>query len=168
MFRNKFGFVLRLAVLGFAATALLAQSNASEAFERLKALKGDWVGKMADGSRATSSFRITAAGSVVVQTLAEGTDREMPTMFHLDGDRLIATHYCAAKNQPRMVLASGQDPAKALKFDFLDATNLKNPEEGHMHRVSFQFIDADHIRQEWTYRVNGKETPEAFDFVRKP
>jgi len=168
MSNNKFIAGCCLVVIGCAAAGLLGQSNDAAAFEKLKALKGDWVGKMADGSLATSSFRISATGSVVVQMLAEGTEMEMPTMYHLDGDRLMATHYCAAGNQPRMVLEPGQDLSKALKFRFLDATNLKNPDEGHMHRVTFQFIDKDHIRQEWTYLEKGKETPEVFDLVRKP
>ena len=31
---------------------------------------------------------------------------DMISMFNLDGDRVVLTHYCAAGNQPRMV-ASG-------------------------------------------------------------
>jgi hypothetical protein len=148
--------------------ALPAQSLEARAFDAIKALQGNWEGKMSDGTVVTTSFRTTAGGSAVLQMIGEGTDMEMPTLYHLDGDRLMATHYCAAQNQPRMVLEPGQDPAKALKFKFLDATNLKSPDSGHMNRVAFQFIDPDHMRLEWTYRENGKEKPEVFELVRKP
>jgi hypothetical protein len=141
--------------------------TAASAFDRLKSLQGEWTAKMADGSTETTSFRATAAGSVVVQMIGEGTEMEMPTMYHLDGDRLIATHYCAAKNQPRMELEAEQNAAEGLKFKFLDVTNLKNPGAGHMRRVAFKFIDADHIEQEWIYHENGKETPEVFRLTRK-
>jgi hypothetical protein len=147
--------------------ALPAQSAAARAFEAIKALKGDWEGKMSDGTVVTTSFRTTAAGSAVLQMIGEGTEMEMPTLYHLDGNRLIATHYCAAQNQPRMVLEPGEDPAKTLRFRFLDITNLKSPEAAHMREVAFHFVDRDHVRQEWTYREKGQEKPEVFDLVRK-
>ena len=147
--------------------ALPAQSAEARAFDALKALQGTWEGKMSDGTVATTSFRATAGGSAVLQMIGEGTDMEMPTLYHLDGERLMATHYCAAQNQPRMVLEPGQDPAKALKFKFLDVTNLKTPDAGHMNKVAFYFVDRDHMRQEWTYLENGKEKSEVFELVRK-
>ena len=148
-------------------TLLLAQSGASGAFEKIKSLTGEWTGKMSGGSAATSSFRVTSGGSAVMQMLGEGTDMEMPTVFHMDGERLMATHYCAAKNQPRMVLVPAGGDGNTLKFDFLDVTNLRNPEDGHMRGVTFTFIDKDHFRQEWTYREKGKDSADSFDFVRK-
>ena len=81
--------------------------------------------------------------------LGEGTEHEMPTIYHMDGDRLMATHYCAAQNQPRMVLKPG---GEKLQFEFLDVTNLKSPEAGHMRRMAITILDKDHIQQEWTYR----------------
>ena len=164
----------RLAGLGICLLAavasgaiLLAQSGPLGAFEKLKSLAGEWTSKMPDGMGATSTFRVTAGGSAVMQMLGEGTDMEMPTLFHMDGDRLMATHYCASKNQPRMVLVPAGGDGNTLKFDFLDATNLRSPEDGHMRRLTFTFIDKDHFRQEWTYREKGKESAESFDLVRK-
>lgn len=147
--------------------ALPAQSAEARAFDAIKALQGNWESKMSDGTVVTTSFRTTAGGSAVLQMIGEGTDMEMPTLYHPDGDRLMATHYCAAQNQPRMVLEPGQDPAKTLKFKFLDVTNLKTPDAGHMNKVAFYFVDRDHMRQEWTYRENGKEKSEVFELVRK-
>jgi hypothetical protein len=151
----------------FGCSLLMAQSGPVGAFDKIKALSGEWVTKTPDGMSMTSSFRVTAAGSAVMQMLGEGTEHEMPTIYHMDGDRLMVTHYCAAKNQPRMVLDPGQGSGGRLQFEFLDATNLKSPEDGHMRRLALTFIDKDHIRQEWTYRDKGKESTEAFDLVRK-
>ena len=159
--------VVAAAILVCLPFGLTAQSDAGRAFDAIKALKGDWVGKMSGGMEVTTSFRTTAAGSAVLQMLGEGTEMEMPTVFHLDGTRLIATHYCAAQNQPRMVLEQGQDPAKSLKFKFLDITNLKSPEAAHMREVEFRFVDRDHIQQVWTSRENGKDSSDVFDLVRK-
>ena len=59
---------------------------------------------------------------------------DMITMFNLDGDRLLMTHYCACGNQPRMVASASPD-GKTITFDFLDATNLATPDAGHMNRL---------------------------------
>ena len=165
-------FVVLAQLLGVAALACLpvavhAQSAGDKAFEAIKALKGTWESKAPDGTGVASTFRTTAGGSAVVQMIGEGTEMEMPTVYHLDGNRLIATHYCAAQNQPRMVLEPGQEPTKTIKFKFLDITNLKSPDAGHMREVAFHFVDRDHVRQEWTYREKGVDKPEVFELVRK-
>lgn len=56
-------------------------------------------------------------------------------MFHPDRSDPMATHYCAAHNQPRVILVSGGDPNK-LVFKFKDGTNI-DPGAGHMNQVAF-------------------------------
>ena len=58
----------------------------------------DEAGKM----QAASVFKVSSAGSVVWRTMLPGTPSEMKNMYHLDGVGVIATHYCAMSNQPRM------------------------------------------------------------------
>ena len=36
-------------------------------------------------------------------------NEDMISMFHVDGDRLLMTHYCSAGNQPRMKAAASPD-----------------------------------------------------------
>jgi hypothetical protein len=91
---------------------------------------------------------------------------DMITMFHLDGARLLMTHYCAAGNQPRMTASFSPD-GKSMTFAFLDATNLASPQDGHMDHVVFTFTDANHHSEEWTFLDHGKEMRERFDLVRK-
>ena len=76
------------------------------------------------------------------------------------------THYCGAGNQPRMKATASPD-GKTITFEFLDATNLASPQAGHMHRVVFTMIDANHHTEEWTFLDNGKEVKEVFDLQRK-
>lgn len=156
-----------LAGLAGAVPVLEAQSGVAAAFDRIKALEGKWAGKTSEGKPLTTSFHVTSGGSAVLQMLMEGMDHEMPTIYHMDGDRLMATHYCAAKNQPRMVLPAGAPSDGALRFQFLDVTNLASPEAGHMRAVAFVFLSADRVRQEWTYRQSGKDTVDAFEFERQ-
>lgn len=88
---------------------------------------------------------------------------EMVTMIHPDGKRLLATHYCAAHNQPRMALVPSK-AANQVAFDFIDGTNIA-PGEEHMRGVVFTFTDADHHDEAWT--SSGSPTPAVFKFARK-
>ena len=70
----------------------------------IKKLEGEWKvtgGDEHHGKEGKVTYKVTAAGSTLMETQFPGTGHEMVTMYHLDGDELKATHYCAAGNQPR-------------------------------------------------------------------
>ena len=136
------------------------------AFDKIKALEGEWIGT-AEGMSSTMSFKVVSDGSAVLLVMeGHGPGDEMMTMFHPDGERLLLTHYCSAKNQPRMKFVKGDDP-NVLRFEFLDATNLADPKIGHMVGLTLKLLDANHHIQEWTYSEAGKEETAAFDIHRK-
>ncbi len=62
--------------------------------------------------------------------------------------------------------ASTSADGKTISFDFVDATNLATPDAGHMERVVFTLLDANHHTEEWTYADHGKEMKELFDLRR--
>lgn len=88
---------------------------------------------------------------------------DMITMFHLDGDRLMMTHYCAAGNQPRFTVASAD--ATSVSFDFLDGTNI-GPRDGHMQHVVLSQPDANHHTESWLFIAPGGEKKEFFTLER--
>ena len=137
----------------------------SPAFEQIKALAGEWEGRV-QGNPVQTSFRVVSAGSAVMNLLKAGNEAEMVTMFHLDGSALMVTHYCSVGNQPRMVATSASNP-KTIFFAFKDVTNLASPTAGHMRGLVLTMVDADHHVQEWTYRQDGKDQSERFEFTRK-
>jgi hypothetical protein len=147
------------------------RAAAQAQFEILKKLAGNWSGKAGhdggDAFDATVSYRVTSAGNTVMETLFEGTAHEMVTMYHLHGDALILTHYCAAGNQPRMKAAPSEN-AKKLVFKFLDGTNLDPAKDMHMHEAAIEFVAEDHIRSSWTsYNKGEPVTTAKFDLTRK-
>jgi hypothetical protein len=87
----------------------------------------------------------------------------MITMFHMDGDRLLMTHYCGAGNQPRMKVISSD--AKSVSFEFFDGTNI-GPGAGHMQHATFSQPDSDHHTEEWVFLDHGKEMKELFTLER--
>jgi len=58
----------------------------------------------------------------------------MISVYHLDGDRLILTHYCEVGNQPRMQATSFDPKSNEIDFNFLDATNMPIPTPTHAPR----------------------------------
>ena len=97
--------------------------------------------------------------------MADMSEHSMVSMYAMDGSRLLMTHYCGAGNQPRMVGTLSPD-GKTLTFNFLDATNLDNPQTGHMHHAVFTFVDENHHIEDWTYMAGDKPIHARFDLQR--
>jgi hypothetical protein len=147
-----------------------ATTNGEEAFEKIKSLVGHWEELKPTDSKATMDIQITSAGSVVQERfnmIQDGKPVEMITMYYLDGGQLKMTHYCEAGNQPTM--RGTYTPAtKTLTFDFLGATNMKSPNDGHMHHAVYTFLDNDHFKTVWTFQKDQKEAfSEDVTYVRK-
>jgi hypothetical protein len=166
---NRNRIAVSLVVL-LAALAAHAQSGTQQSFDSIKALAGSWEGKTQMSDPVQVSFRLTAGGSAVMSEIVshmDGKSDDMITMFNMDGNRLLLTHYCEAGNQPRMKASASED-GKTLTFDFVDATNLTAAQPGHMQRVIFSFIDANHHVEEWHFATgNGKEIVQTFDLQKK-
>jgi len=160
---------LRMAVSIFVlllTAAAFAQSDAQKSFDKLKTLTGSWEGTTIENRAVQVSFRVTSGGSALMSEI-QG-EEDMITMFHLDGDRLMMTHYCGAGNQPRMLGTMSPD-GKTLTFDFLDGTNLAGT-PGHMQRLVVTMIDPNHHTEDWTFlEQDGKmQHHQHFDLRRKP
>ncbi len=124
---------------------------------RFKSLKGRWVESTEGGEHAgqTAAYHVTAGGGTVVETMFPGTPHEMVTMYHLDGDTLMLTHYCVLQNQPRMRAARSKRD-DVIQFRFHDSTGMAGAHEPHMHEVVFNFIDDNRFEATWTNYQNGK------------
>lgn len=134
------------------------QTEAQTAFGYLKSLSGSWTATSTKGWTETMTFQTIAGDSAVVETSVGAHPNEtMTTVFHLDGERLLLTHYCIAKNQPRLAATSFANGGRTVTFTFLDATNLPTHDHGHMDKVVYNFTDADHFTTQWTWFENGRE-----------
>jgi len=169
MFRRRKGGTVRIRALGWAtlllAAALLPAEEsgadatpASLAFDRFRQLAGTWHGESTKGWKEELRFQTIAGGSAVVETSLEAHPGEtMLTVFVLDGDRLRLTHYCVAKNQPRLEATSFEEEGRQVTFTYLDGGNLPSRDRGHMDKAVFRFEDPDHVTSRWTWYQDGKE-----------
>jgi hypothetical protein len=161
---------IALAVLLLLSTQVFAgdtpaKSPASQGFDKLKTLTGTWKGATEEGKKLSLTYKVVSAGSTVMETNNSDMHKDgMITMFHVDGDRLMMTHYCSIGNQPRMV-AAPLAPDGKLVFTFLDGTNM-TPEDTHMHALTIVFHGKDRITEEWTLRAGGKDQIHAMELTR--
>jgi hypothetical protein len=129
-----------------------AQSDAQKAFEMMKTLAGSWEGSLM-GMSTQITIRVTSTGNAILhEATGSGRPDNPITMFYVDGDRLLLTHYCDAGNRPRMVGKISPD-GKTVEFDFLDVSG--STQRGMMNHAVFTIIDANHHSEGWTYLLPG-------------
>jgi len=160
--------LLALSALVLLAAAGLASAgeggaalDAKAAFEKLKALEGSWHATAAahGDQQADHEIRVSAGGTVVMETMLAGTDHEMINMYHLDGDDLVLTHYCAGGNQPTMRLDRAKATATELPFVFTGGTNLPATDP-HIHDAVLTLNADGTVLSHWTSFAGGKKGEE--------
>lgn len=155
---RKLMAVLILAMFAVSARGAMSGDDARALYDRIKAMAGDWEGTSTKGWVETDHVQVIAGGSAVLITSFDAHPNEhMVTMIHLDGDRLLLTHYCMAKNQPRLIATSFDAASGTATFEFLDATGMQSRDTGHMEKVSMRLIDGDHRSERWTWYEKGEE-----------
>jgi hypothetical protein len=151
--------VLSVGIIPVTANALPGSGN--EAFEKLKALVGHWETDKSNMNKASLDLELTSGGTAVLEKfhmVENGNPVEMTTLYYLDRDQVKLTHYCMAGNQPTMKGSYAPD-TKTITFDLVSISNLKSPDDGHMHHAVYTFIDNNHFKTTWTFR---KEQKDAF------
>jgi hypothetical protein len=116
--------------------------DAGTAFSRLKALVGDWD---IESSR----------GKAHIEHFTEPGGQEMLSAYHLDGSRLVLTHYCLAGNQPQMVAEKFDRASGELDFAFAGGANI-SPGAGHMHDAVFHLASKDRFDAKWDFVEAGR------------
>ena len=144
----------------FLSVQAFAQSDAQKSFDKLKTLSGVWEGKVTTDMKIPEPLekipmqivlRTTSRGNALMHEMSStGSPDDPITMFYLDEDRVLLTHYCDAGNRPRMAGKLSPD-GKTLEFTLLDVAGSNLQE--HMHHVIFTFIDADHHTEDWTFMM---------------
>ncbi len=179
---NSLRLVFCSALLLSLASVAVAQSEAQKppapksaaqiSFDTMKTLAGSWEGPVTtvpptevQGKPAQISLRVTSKGNAFLHDLTIAGIPDNPiTMFYLDGDRMLLTHYCDAGNRPRMVGKLSPD-GKKVEFEFLD---IAGDPQYHMHHAVFTLIDENHHIEDWTFMMPGNNPILAhFDLHRK-
>jgi hypothetical protein len=158
--------VLAITRLVAAEDPTLSTKKSDITFSQMKSLVGEWEA-VQDGVPVKETYTVTANGSALMAETRPGNEPVMITMFTVDGDHLIATHYCIAGNQPQMVTRVPDDLQKGIAFTLARVTGMKTPEDWHNTGVIIKLDDPDHMTQRWTYLYKGKTGTSLFRYTRK-
>jgi hypothetical protein len=147
-------------------TNAAAQSDAQKAFEKMKTLVGSWQGTVM-GMSINVTIRLTSSRTTILHE-ANGDGKRPPvheiTVFYLDGDRLLATHYCDAGNRPRWEGKLSPD-GKTIEFSFLDIAG--STRGGFAKSTAFTIIDSNKHVLELTFIMpDGKPVEVRGEFER--
>jgi hypothetical protein len=147
-------------------------ASGAAAFEKLRALAGEWEGpyEWSGAGRAggimNATYSVASNGSAVIEILSTGGVPSMTSVYHMDGADLRMTHYCAAGNQPRLKAERIDVAQGIMDFSFIDITNLASPDAGHVRRVEIRLLDADHMTLTFVFHSGEKQNRERIDLRR--
>jgi hypothetical protein len=178
--------LLMVGVLGLLPAAAVAhecttcpsfKNPPTAAARNLASLAGCWVGQGPNGVAAKISYEIGSGGSSLIEKMWVDNQKPVMTVYHLDGDTMLAEHFCSLGNQVRMrsepVDAKGAENENVLTLRFFDATNRTfSPTDSHMTYVKFDFsraigkADTRELDVEWGLDCGDVETPQPFTFTR--
>ena len=130
--------------------AAAVQSDAQKALKNMKTLAGSWQGTIM-GISINFTIRAASSGTAILHegnTTGGGPPNHEITMFYLDGDRLLATHYCDAGNRSRLEGKMSPD-GKTVELSFLDVVG--STKGGYLKDMVITMIDVDHHIVEFTF-----------------
>jgi len=147
-------------IIASAADNELDRSRVVALFERFKKLEGTWQGKSTKGWEDRMVMKVMARGTVIMETseFVDEPEEGMASMYHLDGDRLLLTHYCEAGNVPVLQVTRIENEGNTITFDFKSGFNMSSRDIGHMDKMVFHWIDEDHFSSQWSWYKEGKQT----------
>ena len=92
-------------------TTLSFSQNDKETFDQLKKLEGKWIGTInytnRDSEPINLEYSIRSNGSAIVEESNEG-GIEMMTIFNIQNEKILSTHYCGLQNRPVSELESNE------------------------------------------------------------
>jgi hypothetical protein len=165
--RPLFALFILLILLSVFCHSSFGENPLQPGFSKLKNLVGEWRGTLPDGKPIDISYQEINGGAIL--ELYRSSDPmwwNMSSVYHLDVNKIIMSHYCSWGNHPRMFTTVGSEKTDQLNFSFLDMA-MTAPHHGYMQTSSIHFEDDDHFSHHWVWRENGQSTPLVVRMTRK-
>ena len=153
-----FTFLFLLTANAYAGEHPTEPYTGSAPFEKLKGLAGKWTGTVVEGGQteekpATVDYEVSSGGSALIEKLGVGTPAEMVSIYNDENGKLVMTHFCLMRNQPKLKLVSADD--KQIQLEMVEANGVKLT-DSHMHSLKITFDGKDAMTQEWSGYAEGK------------
>jgi hypothetical protein len=142
----------------------IAPPTSAEQFETIRSWEGRW--RVAETQALEIVFETTARGTAVVERWETQSGLHSITVYHMDGEALVATHYCPQGNQPRLETAPSANGD--IRFALRDISDLDKG-ESHTHDLWFSPAGDGTIRRSEIYRgEDGLQEPSHYTLRRAP
>lgn len=128
----------------------IGEIDHADVFGTLQGLIGHWRGIDEEGHTALVTYSMTANRTALVENWKFHSGVEALTIYHMDGDILMAMHYCPIGNQPRLDLIERREDG-TLFFECVSATHLKSFQEPHEHAFNLKLNSDGSLYREETY-----------------
>jgi len=89
-----------------------------------------------------ATYTLVSGGTALMERLKSANEPEMITLYSLDGDHLLVTHYCSMGNQPQMKTATITELGSPLAFKIVPGDRDEVAGRG-----SHGWPDSDHAGQ---------------------
>ena len=139
--------------------------SGAAAFGQLKSLVGEWRGTRPDGREIVVNYRLSAGGTVLVETWNLGPQRESLTIYHLHGSDLLATHFCPQGNQPRLRMTRPE--SSRFHFTFYNATGVE-PGQAVQNEFWIEIGAGSRMTRSETYVQGDQAETETITYQRLP
>lgn len=153
-----------------AQEALVPVESGDPGWSRMLALAGRWRLPAPETPRQ-AAFRVVLApvsrGTALEERYGNPAGDTTRTLFHRDGARILATHYCAQGNQPRLAWTPpAAADAAPIAFEFVDATNLPDPGASHLVRLTLSLDPEGRLIRDEVYAGRTGEERDVMVLVR--
>ncbi len=127
------------------------------AFAYLCRMSGDWEN---DDGAIAASFRTTAGGSALVETLFPGSADEVTSVYYIEAGDLVADVFAPGGHRIRFKFDPRRSFAGKYWFSLSGGTGFNKSKDLHLHEKTLQFTGLNRIDVEVT-RFEGKTRADA-------
>jgi hypothetical protein len=150
-------------LLLLAPLAIASAPVPAHGFDQLTALAGHWRGTGEGGRTIDIRYRVISNGAALVEEWTSPSGKTTMTVYYRDDAGVLATHFCAQGNQPRLALVPAANDR--LHFSFRDASNLL-PGASHLSDFWIE-VEADGtMRRAETYSEGERQETERMTLRR--
>jgi hypothetical protein len=133
----------------------------SSGFDRLRGLLGTWKGRDSGGSEMTSTFRIVADETSIMETIVRGDGNEtIVRVYYVDNGVLMLTQYGTRGNQPRMRIDPKKTGERTFAFTMLDVTDPAGDNSVQIRDLMLEQRDRSSLAESWTVGTGRKDSVE--------
>ncbi len=150
-------------------SARAERTQAAIAFDKLTSLIGTWQGVLPDGKPIKVTYQMISGGVILEMYHSEDPMWwNMSTVYLLDKEQILMTHYCSWGNHPRMRAPAGKfsNTLNTLEFNYLDITRTQ-AEKGYMRDLKLEFKGEDQLMHHWTWREQSQDAALTLPLRRK-